>query len=311
MLKAFEKEASLLLHNCRVYCCDATPELSAACHSTEYTFKVPDLDHPDYIPFLISKCKEHHIRLIIPTIDTELLLLAEHRSLFEQNNITVIVSDLDLIKVANNKRDSHEFFKHRSIPVAKEFTDTPPSFPVFIKPFTGSRSRDSRTIYSVEELKYFTKGREDIMILEYLDHRDYDEITCDLYYDKAHQLKCIIPRKRLLVRAGEVNKGITIRNSLFDFIREKLGEVPGAIGCICIQFFIHKVQHNIFAIEINARFSGGFPLTYAAGGNFPKWIIQEFMLSEDIPEQFDSWEENLLMLRYDKEIMVHGSESKS
>ncbi len=60
-------------------------------------------------------------------------------------------------------------------------------------------------------------------------------------------------------------------------------------------------------MEINPRFGGGFPLSYLAGANFPKWLIIEYMLKQKV-EYFDNWEENLLMLRYDDEILVRDYE---
>ncbi|SKO11952.1 carbamoyl phosphate synthase-like protein [Mycobacteroides abscessus subsp. massiliense] len=56
-------------------------------------------------------------------------------------------------------------------------------------------------------------------------------------------------------------------------------------------------------MEINPRFGGGFPLTYAAGGNYPGWLIQEYIGGQDIPFS-DDWENNLIMLRYDAKVLV-------
>jgi carbamoyl-phosphate synthase large subunit len=67
-----------------------------------------------------------------------------------------------------------------------------------------------------------------------------------------------------------------------------------------------KDDAKIVAIEINPRFGGGFPLTYLAKGNFPKWIIEEYMLGKTIEDKFDVWESDLLMIRYDDEVLVHG-----
>jgi carbamoyl-phosphate synthase large subunit len=69
---------------------------------------------------------------------------------------------------------------------------------------------------------------------------------------------------------------------------------------------MHKEESKFFGIEINPRFGGGFPLSYLSGANYPEWIIKEFLKDEKIGPQFDSWERNLLMIRYDDEIMVHG-----
>jgi carbamoyl-phosphate synthase large subunit len=67
---------------------------------------------------------------------------------------------------------------------------------------------------------------------------------------------------------------------------------------------LNKETQNIRAFEINPRFGGGYPLSYAAGANFPRWLIEEYLLSQEISYS-DNWESNLLMLRYDDEILIH------
>jgi carbamoyl-phosphate synthase large subunit len=92
------------------------------------------------------------------------------------------------------------------------------------------------------------------------------------------------------------------------YLKERLGRVPGARGCITLQLFRHRERAEYYGIEINARFGGGYPLTQSSGANFPRWIVHEYFLGER-PESFDGWEENLLMLRYDEEVFVrnHGA----
>ena len=48
-------------------------------------------------------CKNNSIVLIIPTIDTELLTLSEHREDFLKLGISIIISDTVLIKACGNK----------------------------------------------------------------------------------------------------------------------------------------------------------------------------------------------------------------
>jgi carbamoyl-phosphate synthase large subunit len=147
-----------------------------------------------------------------------------------------------------------------------------------------------------------------LMFLEYLDKDKYQEFTCDLYYGKDSHLKCVVPRKRIEVRDGEVNKGKTEKNILIDFIYERLKIINGARGCLTAQFFKHKESEKIIGIEINPRFGGGYPLSYKAGANYPKWIIEEYLLDKTI-EPYDAWKDNLLMLRYDKEVFVENSDA--
>jgi carbamoyl-phosphate synthase large subunit len=44
-------------------------------------------------------------------------------------------------------------------------------------------------------------------------------------------------------------------------------------------------------------------LSYLAGANYPKWIIQEYLQGEQIAV-YQDWQENLLLLRYDHEVLV-------
>lgn len=306
LLQAFQKELKKFVKDGKVYAADANPLLSAACQIADDCFEVPRLDDDTYIESILEECTKRDIKLIIPTIDHELLLLAEHKQLFAEKGIIVLVSDPDLVRKCRNKKVTHEFFELKNIPVAKEFKKDDYQLPLFIKPIDGSRSIDTFIIHSKEQLTDYHFENEKLLFLEYLDHDVYDEYTCDLYYDKNNKLRCVVPRKRIEVRDGEVNKGLTSNNKLVTFLKNNLADMEGAIGCITAQFFMHRETEKIYGIELNARFGGGYPLSYLAGANFPKWILEEYYFQKGIEDQFECWEDNLLMLRYDSEVLVHG-----
>lgn len=310
LLRSFQKEYRLLVPQGKVFAADSAPHLSAACQIADRYFKVPRLDHPDYINILLDICKTNKVCLIIPTIDTELLDLAENRENFEENGIGIAISSASFVRKCRNKRITQQFFKEIGIKVAKEYTRENLSFPLFIKPVDGSRSMDIFIINSKEELTTYHLKHQKLMFLEYLDHNLYDEYTCDLYFGKDHQLKCVVPRKRIAVREGEVYKALTRKNDLVQYIKERFNYIEGAVGCLTAQFFRHKIKDGlIYGIEINPRFGGGYPLTYLSGANYTKWIIEEHLLGKKIDNKFDVWENNLLMIRYDDEVLVHGYKS--
>jgi carbamoyl-phosphate synthase large subunit len=152
-------------------------------------------------------------------------------------------------------------------------------------------------------------SNEKLLFFEYLEQTDFTEYTIDMYFDKSSFLKCFIPRERLEIRAGEVNKAITRKTWFIDIIASKFKHIPGLRGCISLQLFVNDKTEVIFGIEINPRFSGGFPLSYLAGGNYPKWIIQEYILGKTNISYYENWEENLMMLRYDDEILIRNYDS--
>lgn len=306
LVRGFQKELKELVPDGKVYASDSEPETSAACLVADGYVKVPLLDSPDYIDRLLQFCIQLNISMVIPTIDTELRILATNRDRFEANHIKVVISSPEFIAKCRDKRIVHEFFRSRGIAVAREYSKEHYTLPLYIKPIDGSGSISNSIIRSKDDFMAGHFSNEKLMFLEYLDHKDHDEFTCDLYYDKNGFLKCAVPRKRIKLRDGEVNKGVTLNNELVPYLLKHLNKIEGARGCLTAQFFMHKTSNIIYGIEINPRFGGGYPLTYLAGANFSKWLIQEYLFEKKIDEKFDTWESNLLMIRYDDEILVHG-----
>ncbi len=112
-----------------------------------------------------------------------------------------------------------------------------------------------------------------------------------------------VPRERIEIRAGEINKGRTVKGEILHCIKEHLGYIEGCVGCICVQLFYNEKNHDIVGIEINPRFGGGYPQSYAAGANYPEFLIREYFNGETL-EYSDDWKDNLLMLRYDDAVFL-------
>lgn len=305
LVRAFQKELKKINSEAKVFTVDASPVLSSACQVADGYFKVPRLDNPEYFKVLLNICIENDISLVVPTIDTELLLMAKQKKEFSKKGIQLLVSSEGFINKCRDKRLIHDFFESKGVDIAKEYTKQDFKLPLFIKPLDGSRSVDTFIIKKDSDLTDYHFENEKLMFLEYIDHDDFEEYTCDLYYSADNNLKCVVPRKRIEVRDGEVNKGLTVNNNLVGYIRERLLYIEGAIGCLTAQFFVHKTEDKVYGIEINPRFGGGYPLSYASGANYPKWILEEHFQNKIIDDNFDCWEDNLLMLRYDDEILVH------
>ena len=305
LVRAFQTELKKINPEAKVFAVDASPMLSSACQVSDGYFKVPRLDNADYFDILLDICLKNNITLMVPTIDTELLPMAKQKEEFLKKGIQLLVAGESFINKCRDKRLIHDFFESKGVDIAKEYTKENFKLPLFIKPLDGSRSVDTFIIKIESDLTDYHFQNEKLMFLEYIDHDDFEEYTCDLYYNTANELKCVVPRKRIEVRDGEVNKGLTVNNNLVNYIKERLSYIEGALGCLTAQFFVHKTKDKVYGIEINPRFGGGYPLSYAAGANYPKWILEEYFQGKTIEDNFDCWEDNLLMLRYDDEILVH------
>lgn len=307
LVKSFKKEIKKRDENGKVYTVDLNPILAPACHVSDGHRQVPRVTDINYLYELLGICMEWDIKIIIPTIDTELQVLSRHKNMFLENGIIPIVSERHFIDVCRDKRKINDFFVEHGIEIPKQMTKDDYTFPFFIKPYDGSLSKDIFLIKSEEDLSSYHFENPKLMFMEYIDHDKYDEYTVDCYYDKKNRLKCAVPRKRIFVRSGEINKGVTHKNEIVENIKNKLGYIEGAVGCLTMQFFFNQKTKRMVAIEINPRFGGGYPLSYLSNANYPAWIIDEYLYNEE-KEYFEAWEENLLMLRYDDEVLVRGYE---
>ena len=303
LVRGFQETLKRFFPEAKVFTTDMNPRLAPAAYVSDGCFEVLRVTDPNYIPQLLQLCKDNQIGMIIPTIDTELLVLAENKNIFERNDIFVSVSSHDFIRVCRDKRNTGEFFEKHGIRVPKPIDKRHPIFPMFAKPYDGSLSTNLHYIKSAEELTSEILEDPKLLFMEYIDKEVYKEYTVDMYYGKDNRVKCIVPRERIKIRAGEINKGLTEKEPLTQYLYERLETIEGCVGCICIQVFLNPKTCDVVGIEINPRFGGGYPQTYAAGGNFAENLIREYFLEEELRYK-DDWKDHLLMLRYDDAVYV-------
>lgn len=303
LTKYFKETLNRFFPEAKVFITDMNPEMAPVSYVCDGSFKVPRVTDSEYPAKLLSICKENGVGMVIATIDTELLLLADLKGEFEKKGIKVMVSDKHFINLCRDKRNTGNFFESQGIHVPKEIDKYHPTFPLFAKPYDGSLSTNLHYIKCKEELTPEILNDPKLLFMEYIDKTAYKEYTVDMYYGRDNWVKCIVPRERIEIRAGEINKGRTAKNEILTFLRDKLGYIEGCIGCICVQLFFHPSTKDIVGIEINPRFGGGYPLTYMAGGNFPEFLIREYFLEEHI-KYADNWKDGMLMLRYDDAIYI-------
>ena len=307
LVNYFREEGRKLDTDLKVICVDLDPELSPACRIADLYFGAPRVTSKDYIGFLKETCTSNSISLIVPTIDLELLILSKHREEFLKLGVNVLISDIQLIQACRNKNYSVNFLQNIKIETPAIYNVNNLKYPCFVKPYDGSSSLGTFILKDESMLTSDILDNPKNMFMELIPD-NYDEYTVDIYYDKFGKLKSLVPRLRIETRAGEISKGLTCKGVVYDYLKDKLRNLKGAKGCITLQLFVDLKEKSFKAIEINPRFGGGYPLSYSAGANFPKMLIQEYILGEKV-DFFEDWEDNLLMLRYDSNVLVHDFKS--
>lgn len=304
LVNSFRKAAKQLKIKAALLGTDITKN-SPALQLCDQQFLVKPTTHPDYIKQLLPIVKKHKVKLLIPTVDLDLKLLAENKQKFKAIGCQVLISAPEVVDICQDKRQTCRF-------LIKNGFDTPVTmsiqtalgkklnWPCFLKPWDGHASRGTAKVKNRKELLFYPKRIPNAICQEFIDGTEY---TCDVYVDFEMNVRCIVPRKRIEVRAGEVSKAQVVKNLHIMSEAKRLVESLGAgPGVITLQLFLTR-DNNIKFIEINPRFGGGVPLSIKAGANFPKWILQE-LLGQKLNIRFGGFKDKLIMLRYDAEVWL-------
>lgn len=308
LLDAFRGALRALDVHGRVLAIDASPMSPAYCLADD-SFVVPLVTEDSFIPEVLHLCKSRGVRLVIPTIDTELAAYASATKDFLRAGIVVAVSDSATISIASDKRDTHRWLESHGFPTVQqdEALDLMSGsarieYPALAKPAVGSMSRGVRVIHGPDELRPETDADTIVQSIA-----PGDEHTVSVLLDRNGRCRAAVPRLRLEVRAGEVSKGRTVRDNEMEELAVRIAQaLPGTYGALNIQIFRDKATGELKVIEINARFGGGDPLAWAAGADFPRWMIEE-LLGRGSEPRFDAWEPHMTMLRFDRAVYVKAN----
>ena len=138
-----------------------------------------------------------------------------------------------------------------------------PAFPLFIKPRRGRGGVGAYAVRNARELAFFLDYVADPVVQDYLDG---PEFTIDVLCDFARPAAAIVPRERVVIRAGVIDRGRTVNDPRLIALAEACAEVLPFAGAVNIQ--CRMVDGRPVVFEINPRFSGGIPLTIAPAPTF-------------------------------------------
>lgn len=297
LVQCFQKAAKKLNVKSNIVagdCSDTAPALYFA----DKICKLPRILEPNYINTIIDACNQENISLIVPTIDTDLLLLAENKNNIEaKTNAKVLISDYKVVEICRDKINTQKFLEGNNFGIPKMYTEeeienAELQFPLFIKPKSGSSSINTFKVNDNSELNIYKDIVKDPVIQDFMEG---EEFTVDVFLDFDSNIISIVPRLRIATRSGEISKGKIIRDrEIIDDVT-KLMKVLKPIGHITVQLM--KTEKGIEYIEINPRFGGGAPMSIMSGADSCENLFR-LLLGEEL-EYSENYKENLMFLRFD------------
>ena len=208
LMQAFHHAAPKLGVDLMIIGADITRSAPALqfCDKTEIVCRISD---ENYIPTLLAICEKKKVDCLIPTIDTDLLLLAENKLHFESIGTKVLIGRSEKIRICRDKNYTADYFislgLKSPLPVnsVEKYETGEMGFPAFIKPKDGSSSINAYRVDNLVDLKLRAEEIGDYIIQPFIFGKEY---TIDIFCDYEGNPVYITPRERMAVRAGEVLK---------------------------------------------------------------------------------------------------------
>ncbi|TYA71822.1 ATP-grasp domain-containing protein [Seonamhaeicola marinus] len=278
-------------------------ELATALIDADVSICVPNVNDKNYLKSLVEIVETYSVKAVISLNDFELPILSKNKEIFEKIGAKVIVSNTDVINVAFDKWETHNFIKRIGLNSPKTYINLDQAlsdiekgnltFPIVLKPRFGSGSLSIEHVEDIEELKLtyqllslklkksvlqdvqkntIVNETEFILIQEKLQGKEFG---FDVVNDFNGEYFGMFVREKLSMRNGETDKAVSVIDDSFDEVGKLISKSLKHIGTVDGDAFVCNGQ--IYVLELNPRFGGGYPFSHHAGANisavYVNWII--------------------------------------
>jgi len=302
LVQSFQKAAKRLNIKSNVVAGDCS-ETAPAIYFADRKAILPRINEANYIDEIINVCKRENIKLVVPTIDTDLLLLSEERERVEsESGAVVLISNTEVVSICRDKINTQKFLEQNGFKIPKMYSEQELDsenlqFPLFIKPKSGSSSINTFKVNNFEELTTYRSLIKEPIVQDFMEGREF---TVDVFLDFDGNLITVVPRLRMATRSGEISKGKIIKdNEIIEDIK-RLVEVLKPIGHITVQLM--KTNKGVEYIEINPRFGGGAPMSIQSGADSCENLYR-LLMGEKL-EYNETYRDNIMFFRFDNSICV-------
>lgn len=300
----------------KIIATDLSP-VAPALFFADKTYLVPRITDPDYLSRVLDICNRSSVKAITTLIDPEIELLASHRDCFIDRGILPLCPSHRSAHLCFDKYEMFKYLQSKGVRTVLSYNSIESfkaglsngdiSFPVFMKPISGSGSVGIGKCESLDEVEEkWNDGKFQYIIQELMTGGDCD---ADVYVDCiSHKPVAIFSKRKIESRIGGASKTISFKDpKLFSFV-EEVCSVLELYGPCDMDFFYKDGEY--YLSEINPRFGGAYLHAYGAGVDFIKLILNNIdgVENNSIIGQYD---EDIIMMMYDDVVVKRKSDLMS
>lgn len=236
-------------------------------------FLMPDIGAPGYAEAVLDLCVRQDVDALFSLNDIDVAMLAPHRGKFEAAGVKMLIPRAEAAGIAFDKYRTYTFLSGQGIktprtalaPVgAREF-----GLPLVVKPRNGSGSRDTFIVRRIEDLDVYFNHSPDMIVQEFVQGSEFDIELCGDLDGEPIGFSCW---NKHLSRQGETERAETFHDPAIQALGLELGRLMKVAGPMDIDLI--RRGDEIFVLEFNPRFGGGYPASHLAGADFPGLLMQ-------------------------------------
>lgn len=255
-----------------IYGCDMNPYAAGRADVDEFFIAPGVRQEEEYLDFLKRLLALQPIDFIFPLSDLEIAFYNGHRQVFSPYPARFVVADPGIIDTFQDKYKTVEYFKNHGFDFPVTYLpgeyQGQLDFPVILKKRRGSGSQALLKVMDQEELGFYLKRKEDMIIQEYIEG-DNQEYTSGLFSDGEN--KYTITFRRKLAPGGFSQQVEIVPGEQVLGFPGQLAEKLNFTGSINVQF--RKQGNRCIPFEINPRFSSTVYFRHLFGFKDVQWNL--------------------------------------
>lgn len=275
LLEIFEKQLNLMGLPSNVGAIDCSPFAPTILASKTPTL-APRCGDPSFVGNVLQVCEQANTQLLIPLIDTELLIYSQNRKRFLDVGVLVNVSGPETIGICRDKLRFGEFLAANgflaipSISGSEADERIRKGEPLVVKPRFGSSSVGIQRVAHIDEFAPIWGASEKFVLQPLIVGTEY---SADVFVDGG--VRAISIREQISMHGGETSVGrISSNEEVRSAVNDLVATLPDAFGLLNVDLIYSEADSRIYFLEINPRFPGGYPLSHNAGFPAVQWLIQ-------------------------------------
>ena len=271
LLRSFKKSTAI-----KIFMVGADSDsYSAALNVVDKSYVIPEFSEPTCVEKIQAICAKENIHAILPMTNKAIDFMDKNRAGFDGGDLLLYLADHNRIQTSNDKRRLAEFFTQNNF-ASPDLIDPKkpfPGFPLIAKDPCGEGGKNCFKIEDQTEFDFYSKKLPNHIFQRFVQGREF---SIDWFSNKKGLPVVVVPRERLVARAGEVMVSrIELIPDIIEFAK-RLGTRLQLRGPANLQGFLEESGEFLFT-DVNLRFGSGVLHTIHAGANIPEMMLQELV----------------------------------